>query len=933
MDKQVMKVWRSISPSCLTFCLAVVLILMAHSAALGKYKTYIINIDGLPGDYIGMAYEGGAHNDTDITPCLSSFKSQAACYPMYSMLPSVTGANHVAIMTSARPGTSGILHAFEEHQGLEMDMSSDKYGMPLKRVYTHQDLHVRGVRTLFNAAKASGAGTTAVITGKPWIGGIFDDGDDTGCDYSIHPNSSDTSKLGYITDTSLYILGGAPHAGDAVARPRFYVPPGNDPSDKWVIDNAINVVAREDPDLLYILLANVDQAGHKYGALHDGAVSNLNSERNPDAMRDQVVITDRQVKRFLDYLKTIEEENGKTRFDNSLIVVTADHGMSSVKGGDQCVDIRKELDENGYPMRARDDYMNFSYNSSGVYEYCLSEGSAAYLYGVDSDKLDQMKNFLANDLPEVEGENPVYGVYVANTINEVFGGPPRGNSDLKWPDIIVLFKPNIGAYLYKDVVRKSIPGEHGSIGERYVPFIVHYPGLGGAILKRPGRLSTDATIGETVSGSAYYRNTAVAPTICQLNNWKVPDSFEGTSLFSEWPYLAMPTEVSTEKKGFITGIPEPGAHHAEFSVCADLTGDSGWTVLGIDEDPCDGFSTDWDTRLFSHGDYLINMTQFSSDGTGIAEDSIHLFNCAFPASTRQVLLHENFDDEDMSDWVADVNDGLCEIDSSNFKSGPHSLHVLSRGEGAAWACSAEFNIDKSGDFTLATYFMAPEDINSSLVVLDNNWVHLLIDYNMELKAWQGTNGGALHIATLNPGQWYWIRTEVHPQTQHYDIYLDGVRVGDANFLNDPPGEVYRYVRLGDIHSGPTGYGEGYWDGVFVLGRHYLDNDGDGLDNDSDNCPGQANPEQTDSDNDGLGDACDCPCNGDLNVDGWLSPADLVILMIKLLPFQDALYSVKTTRNNCGDLNSDGLLSPKDIAFLVFLLLRHADYDYWCECPR
>jgi hypothetical protein len=47
-----------------------------------------------------------------------------------------------------------------------------------------------------------------------------------------------------------------------------------------------------------------------------------------------------------------------------------------------------------------------------------------------------------------------------------------------------------------------------------------------------------------------------------------------------------------------------------------------------------------------------------------------------------------------------------------------------------------------------------------------------------------------------------------------------------------------------------------------------DDDNDGIPNDSDNCPADANPDQTDSDSDGSGDACDtCPLDAKNDVDG------------------------------------------------------------------
>jgi len=100
----------------------------------------------------------------------------------------------------------------------------------------------------------------------------------------------------------------------------------------------------------------------------------------------------------------------------------------------------------------------------------------------------------------------------------------------------------------------------------------------------------------------------------------------------------------------------------------------------------------------------------------------------------------------------------------------------------------------------------------------------------------------------------------------------------------------------------------------------------------DNCPDDYNRDQTDTDGDGLGDACDCSCNGDVNQDGWLSPADVGELVGQLLPHASSYYWLQTNLDSCGDMVPDGWLSPGDVSALVGELLPHGSNNYWLQCP-
>jgi len=75
-------------------------------------------------------------------------------------------------------------------------------------------------------------------------------------------------------------------------------------------------------------------------------------------------------------------------------------------------------------------------------------------------------------------------------------------------------------------------------------------------------------------------------------------------------------------------------------------------------------------------------------------------------------------------------------------------------------------------------------------------------------------------------------------------------------------------------------------GVCGCGVADIDSDLDGVENCIDNCPAVANPDQLDSDGDGVGDACEpvveCPCKGDMNDDDQIDLEDLQAVATILL---------------------------------------------------
>lgn len=509
-----------------------------------KRRTYIINLDGMPADYLFSKDKGG----NPVMPNLTSIVKEGMLFTKcYSNLPAVTICNHSSIVTGASTGPVGVYGAGKFYAGL------NEVGEAIMSFYAPDDIQAK---TLFEITKEHVKNAvTAVIVGKGWVGEAFNS---PYCDIMVagysHPD--------YIEPPKGYMLGGTAQSTSCI--PKIYVNtpgvtefmegsisiPGFDadyfPSDEWILESTKKVIETVDPDFLYILFAGPDDSGHVYGNFLEPKISTIN---NTDAMIGQMRITDKCVGEFISFLK----DTG--RFDDTIIVITADHGMGSVGMdeklvGDGCqitditalldkeskwvVDIRKILNDAGFKMKASD--MKNPYNPSGLYEYSVAEGPHAYIFGIESGYANKIAEALEDynrNRPDSPIEAIVYGDDLVNGVNKVTGfkyslyneKSVKGKSRVKWPDMFVFLKRNYTFPIYMDAIKNAtvgfmkkfqidldadvamIPGVHGSFAEQHVPLVILGKGIPAGVVEE-----------KVVS------TLQILPTIAKLNGWQIPEA-------------------------------------------------------------------------------------------------------------------------------------------------------------------------------------------------------------------------------------------------------------------------------------------------------------------------------------------------------------------------------------------------------------------------
>lgn len=140
-----------------------------------------------------------------------------------------------------------------------------------------------------------------------------------------------------------------------------------------------------------------------------------------------------------------------------------------------------------------------------------------------------------------------------------------------------------------------------------------------------------------------------------------------------------------------------------------------------------------------------------------------------------VVFSEDFNDCDISDWEVHVQNPPADkfpVDHQTYRAAPCGLMMYSKGEGYAYGLTRELDLDLEEDYQIDFWFMIPDEENHWFLVMDDGYVHVVIDH---------------------------------------DVYVDDALMGTAGLLTTNLGRL----RVGDIHTGSYDHGSGYWDEIVV----------------------------------------------------------------------------------------------------------------------
>lgn len=398
-------------------------------------RVVIIVIDSMNSDYV---FNNHQNQDFILTPNIGELvKNGVAFANATASLPAMTQTSHLTIVSGAYtekfgiPGNVVIKNPLGGYSGITV-------------IQPWQNPEMITGDTIFKAMERENPEyTSAIVAGKNYVGVPI------WADYQVAP-----SKLSDSVKEEL---------------PNIYTIPAKmygDSPDSVVMDFVLEVLEKKDPDVMLVNLPWVDEAQHNY---------TFGSRESLAAVH----WADHQVGRLIEYLKS----SGK--LDNTLIVLTADHGQSNVF---------KPFNFHGFLAERGIDCM------------VIPELTWGHVFLRNQEDMDRA----------------VAALWETGIVDGVWGGDDRNEIHVVTPytgDIVFSVRPPYCNALPKAMTPFFVfgpdgqKGTHGGLSETSVPLVFFGPKVDRGVLHQGGAKLVD-----------------IVPTIVDLTGLPLPDDAQGTVL-------------------------------------------------------------------------------------------------------------------------------------------------------------------------------------------------------------------------------------------------------------------------------------------------------------------------------------------------------------------------------------------------------------------
>ncbi len=447
----------------------------------------IISIDSLHPNYSDLNYNAtnwGGPGDY-LMPNVREFRDESAYWPnAMSWLPSVTDPNYLNALAGTHSGQTGITSVIRQ----VTDVSSDGLVYSLVNVDLAKYPNGEPVETIFHLFDEQK--DIAFISNKSWVSPAYG---------TVVDLVSTEQQPKYVVPPDTYNFYDPPTDIDGstdleslkqrILANRFL---NTHVSDHWVVEETLEVLQQDQPDVVFVLMGSLDAAQHYLGAID---INDLGQPESWEYNRFGELVSRRNYRVYkepvLDAIRDVDQAFGDLitginqidYYDNANIILLSDHNMETFFANQQeSLNITTILEDNGLNLTE-----NSIYISGG-----LLSSVAQLFWEDDNDPTIQQ----AEDILETyKVINPQTGIletpwYVINQEEMILGSsedslPPLAlynqyfDYNLAWPDLIVLAKNGWPIGAREEVVnsRFDFLASHGSFNTQEIMLAVQGLGL------------------------------------------------------------------------------------------------------------------------------------------------------------------------------------------------------------------------------------------------------------------------------------------------------------------------------------------------------------------------------------------------------------------------------------------------------------------------